>query len=163
MRRLLTSQSRTTRHVGTLWQSDCAGTSLWYVKLYEYSCCQQNLSLIIVSLAKIAAEYTDVHGTLWQKIPTAAFTKKGKTELTAAEKAAKVPFNGWSNEGLLLFNEVCDSITKDRIDCPDFDDQYKGWAQQYLASNQSSKRKRREVVAVFNELGTFSIAQNEST
>jgi hypothetical protein len=98
--------------------------------------------------------YTERYGKNY--LAAAAFTKKANAQLTAAEKAAKVLFNGWSNEGLLLFNDVCKSITKDRIDCPNFDDQYKGWAQQYLASNQSSKRKRREVVAVFNELGTLA-------
>jgi hypothetical protein len=70
----------------------------------------------------------------------------------------KVPFNGWTNEGLCIFNDVGIDIKQDRIDCPDFDNKYSAtWALQFVKSKPSAKRKHREVVAVYNELSASSV------
>jgi hypothetical protein len=69
--------------------------------------------------------------------------------------------DGWTNQGLMLvFNKVFKETEQDRIDCPNFDDNYAAWAAQFVKSKRPARRKRREVVAMYNTLSAFSIAAN---
>jgi hypothetical protein len=98
--------------------------------------------------------YTSDGGTEWESLVPAKFTKAHPGP-APADKKIKVPSNGWSNEGLTLFNEVCDSIIEDRAACRNFDENYREWAKTVQQATAGSKRKRRQVVAVYNELGTL--------
>jgi hypothetical protein len=70
------------------------------------------------------------------------------------DDTSKVPYNGWSNKGLLEFNRLCETIAKERIAFPNYDAQYSAWATQFHMQ-RASKRKRHEVIAVYNKLDAF--------
>jgi hypothetical protein len=107
--------------------------------------------------SQTVAGYTSDGGTKWDGLVPAKFTKAhpGPAPADKTDKTIKVPSNGWSNEGLKLFNDVCRSIIEDRAACPNFDEDYMEWAKTMQQAAAGSKRKRREVVAVYNELGLF--------
>jgi hypothetical protein len=73
----------------------------------------------------------------------------------APDDVSKVPYNGWSNQGLQEFNRLCEAIAEERKAFPHFDAQYSGWAAQFC-KQRASKRKRREVVSVYNKLDAFA-------
>jgi hypothetical protein len=102
------------------------------------------------------AGYQSNGGTEWGTLPAAAYTDAHQGD-DIAGRTGKVPFNGWANEGLLVFNSVCEESKQDRMDCADFDDNYATWATQFVQRKRPSKRKRRDVVAVYNELSAFSV------
>jgi hypothetical protein len=79
------------------------------------------------------------------------------------QHSGKVPFNGWTNQGLLVFNDVCNEIKQDHIDCPNFDDNYTTWASQFVKSKRPAKHTRWEVVVMYNKLGPSSIAANTNS
>jgi hypothetical protein len=104
--------------------------------------------------SQTVAGYTSDSGTKWDGLVPAKFTKAHPGP-APADRTIKVPSNGWSNEGLTLFNDVCSSIIEDWAACPNFDEDYMEWAKTMQQVEAGSKRKRREVVAVYNELGLF--------
>jgi phage tail protein X len=73
----------------------------------------------------------------------------------APHDASKVPYNGWSNQGLREFNRLCEAIAEERKAFPHFDAQYSVWAAQFW-KQRASKRKRRQVVSVYNKLDAFA-------
>jgi hypothetical protein len=89
-------------------------------------------------------------------LPLAATVYTNQAPLNAPDAASKVPYNGWSNKGLREFNRLCEVIAEERIAFPNYDAQYSAWAAQFC-KQRASKRKRREVVAVYNELDAFVI------
>ena len=101
---------------------------------------------------KTTAGYIDEDGEIWLPLPDTVYTNQAQP--ITPDATSKVPYNGWSNKGLLEFNRVCETIKEERIAFPNYDSQYLAWATQFHMQ-RASKRKRREVVAVYNELDAF--------
>ena len=102
---------------------------------------------------KTAAGYTDEDGEIWLPLPETVYTNQAPP--ITPDDSSKVPFNGWSNKGLLEFNRLCETIAEQRKGFPLFDTRYSEWAATF-GNQRVSKRKRRAVVAVYNELDAFA-------
>lgn len=75
--------------------------------------------------------------------------------VTHDDDGCKVPYNGWSNKGLIEFNRICKKIVAQRETFLLFDTHYSDWATQF-SKPRASKRKRRAVIAVYNELDVIA-------
>jgi hypothetical protein len=92
-----------------------------------------------------AAGYTDETGEDWPPLPDTVYTNQAPP-VTHNANGCKVPYNGWSNKGLVEFNRICKKLKAERETFPLFDTHYSDWAAQFCKP-RASKRKRHAVIA----------------